>query len=64
MQEKRNYVFAITSKWATKELLKSAADSGVEAAQKFLGYQNGKIPDYNVPLAKLLEENFRQNEKN
>ena len=46
------------------ELLKSAADSGVEAAQKFLGYQNGKIPDYNVPLAKLLEENFRQNEKN
>lgn len=46
------------------ELLKSAADSGVEAAQKFLGYQNGKMPDYNVPLAKLLEENFKQNEKN
>lgn len=46
------------------ELLKSAADSGVEAAQKFLGYQNGKMPDYDVPLAKLLEENFRQNEKN
>lgn len=46
------------------ELLKSAADSGVEAAQKFLGYQNGKMPDYNVPLAKLLKENFKQNEKN
>lgn len=60
MQEKRNYAFAITS----KELLKSAADSGVEAAQNFLGYQNGKMPDYDVPLAKLLEENFRQNEKN
>ena len=46
------------------ELLKSAADSGVEAAQKFLGYQNGKMPDYDVPLAKLLKENFKQNEKN
>ena len=38
--------------------------SGVEAAQKFLGYQNGKMPDYDVPLAKLLKENFKQNEKN
>jgi hypothetical protein len=36
-------------------VLKEAADAGDAEAMQFLGYQNGKMPDYGMPLPELLE---------
>ena len=42
--------------------LKAAADAGVAEAAEFLGYQNGRMPDYGVPLEEVLRRywNARQ----
>lgn len=44
------------------ELLKSAADAGDPSATEILGYENGVMPDYGMPLDELLAK--RWHEKN
>ncbi len=43
------------------ELLQRAADGGDEEALKFLGYENGKRPEWPVPLPQLLREFWKEN---
>lgn len=44
------------------QLLKEAADEGVDMAMQFLGYQDGEMPDYGMPLEDLLERRWNENE--
>ncbi|MBQ4480342.1 MAG: SEL1-like repeat protein [Victivallales bacterium] len=41
-------------------LLKEAADTGEPNAVQFLGYQNGKMPDYGMPLEQLLRRMWNE----
>ncbi len=45
------------------EYLKKAADAGYEPAQKFLGYENGKMPDLGVSLSDALKAHFLELQK-
>ena len=40
------------------QLLKSAADAGNPYARQFLGYQEGKMPDYGLSLEELLRQEW------
>ena len=46
---------------AAAQLLKSAADAGEPYAAQFLDYQNGKMPDYGVPLEEALRRLWNEN---
>ena len=37
------------------QYIKEAADAGDPSAAQFLGYQNGRMPDYGMPLEELLK---------
>lgn len=37
------------------QYIKEAADAGDPSAAQFLGYQNGSMPDYGMPLEELLK---------
>ncbi len=41
--------------------LKAAADAGEPNAAQFLGYKNGRMPDYGIPLEELLRRLWNQN---
>lgn len=43
------------------QLLKAAADAGEPNAAQFLGYQNGKMPDYGMPLEEALKRLWNAN---
>jgi TPR repeat protein/Zn-dependent protease len=43
------------------QLLKDAADAGEPNAAHFLGYQNGKMPDYGISLEELLKRYWNAN---
>ncbi len=43
------------------ECLQKAADGGNEEAQNFLGYENGKRPEWPVPLPQILRSYWKEN---
>lgn len=43
------------------QLLKAAADAGEPNAAQFLGYKNGKMPDYGMTLEELLKRHWNAN---
>ena len=44
------------------QLLKAAADADDHDAAEFLGYQNGKMPDYHMPLEEVLKRLWEKKE--
>lgn len=43
------------------QYLQESADNGDEMAQKYLGYENGKMPEYGMPLEEVLKRHWDAN---